>query len=217
MWSNVFEQLLNSPPTELMRKNYRKRASKKGFKLCRLKTQVWFEDKKRTTHIVRSPFLNSNTHLARSASLEAVRAETKTFICKLPTRDRTQNPHIEYFCAIFSPLFTMDLPAIQRKLEEHTKNFLDLVCLTHYPDRSLCVFYNTSLREQSKAHLLGVGPRGYFTAFVKWALVNKASAFTIFPTSPTLDPEPSQPPPTHCTERTPEPTAERELESAAMD
>lgn len=38
-------------------------------------------------------------------------------------------------------------------LEDHTKDFLDLVCLTHYPDRSLCIFYYTSLSERSKACL----------------------------------------------------------------
>lgn len=46
-------------------------------------------------------------------------------------------------------------------------------------------------------------------------------AFTICPTedditSPTLDQEPSQPPPTHCTELTPEPTADGEPEPATM-
>ncbi|KAF4115831.1 hypothetical protein G5714_003320 [Onychostoma macrolepis] len=43
----------------------------------------------------------------------------------------------------------MDLPAVQllcleqmdRSLEDHTRDFLDLACLTHFPDRSLCVFY----------------------------------------------------------------------------
>lgn len=35
-------------------------------------------------------------------------------------------------------------------LKDHTKDFLDLVCLTYYPDH---FFYCTSLSEQSKAHL----------------------------------------------------------------
>ena len=85
MWSNVFEQRKRlksvggaySPPVDLMRKHYGKRASQTGFKLCWLKTQVWFEDEKRTKHNVLSPFLISNTHSQRSAGLAAVRAETK--------------------------------------------------------------------------------------------------------------------------------------------
>ncbi|ROL54251.1 Serine/threonine-protein kinase DCLK1 [Anabarilius grahami] len=80
MWSNVFEQpqkTTYSPPTYLMCKHYEKRTSQTGFKLCRLKTQVWSEDEKCTKHNVISPFLISNMHSLRSAGLAAVRAETK--------------------------------------------------------------------------------------------------------------------------------------------
>ncbi len=42
----------------------------------------------------------------------------------------------------------MDLPAVQllclekqdRSMEDHTKDFLDLASLTHFPDRSLYIF-----------------------------------------------------------------------------
>jgi len=37
-----------------------------GFKLCRLKTQVWFKDEKHTKHNVLSPLLISNKHSQRS-------------------------------------------------------------------------------------------------------------------------------------------------------
>lgn len=32
-------------------------------------------------------------------------------------------------------------------LKDHTMDFLDLVCLTHYPDHSLYAFYHTGLNE----------------------------------------------------------------------
>ncbi|KAF4110611.1 hypothetical protein G5714_007642 [Onychostoma macrolepis] len=40
------------------------------------------------------------------------------------------------------------LEQMDRSLEDHTRDFLDLACLTHFPDRSLGVFYITSLSEQ---------------------------------------------------------------------
>lgn len=72
----------------------------------------------------------------------------------------------------------------------------------------------TSLNERTKARLPGNGPRGTFAAYLEWVLVNNVSAFTICPaeddiTCPNLDPEPSQPPPTHC-------TADRESEPTSM-
>ncbi len=81
----------------------------------------------------------------------------------------------------------MDLPAVQllcleqlgHSLEDHTRDFLDLACLTHFPDRSLCVFYYTSLSERCKARLPANGPKEEFAAFVEWVLVNCGSHFTI--------------------------------------
>lgn len=55
------------------------------------------------------------------------------------------------------------------------------------------------------------GPWEDFAAFVVQVLQNNGSAFI----SPTLDPEPSQTSP-YCTNTTPEPTADGELEQAAM-
>lgn len=54
-------------------------------------------------------------------------------------------------------------------------------------------------------------------AYMEWVLVNNGSAFTICPaeddnTSLTLDPELSQPPPTHRTDLKPESTADGESE-----
>lgn len=104
----------------------------------------------------------------------------------------------------------MDLPAIQllclkkldRSLENHTREFLDLVCLTHYSDCS-----------QSKARLPVNGPSEDFAAYVVWVLVISGSEFTIDPeediTSPTPDSEPSQTPP-RCVDMTPEPIADGE-------
>ncbi|XDV40107.1 hypothetical protein PO909_009248 [Leuciscus waleckii] len=107
----------------------------------------------------------------------------------------------------------MDLPAIQllclekldRSLEDHTREFLDLVCLTHYSD---C----------SKARLPANGPSEDFAAYVVWVLVNSGLEFTIDPeediSSPTLDSEPSQ---TRCVDMTPELIADGESAPAAME
>ncbi|KAF4105376.1 hypothetical protein G5714_013038 [Onychostoma macrolepis] len=40
------------------------------------------------------------------------------------------------------------LEQMDRSLEDHTRDFFDLACLTHFPDRSLCVFYISSLSER---------------------------------------------------------------------
>lgn len=116
-------------------------------------------------------------------------------------------PQQKCIFAVFFPFF-MDLPAVQRlyleqkerSLEDNTQDLKDLVCLTHYPDRSLCVFYHTSLSEQSKTCLGHAqdmsSPREDLATFVEWVLVNNRSAFTIGPAEPTSltppDPEPSQ-------------------------
>lgn len=50
----------------------------------------------------------------------------------------------------------MDIPSVHLLLlvqgdwsfGDHMRKFLDLVCITHYPDRSLCVFFNTSLNKR---------------------------------------------------------------------
>lgn len=78
------------------------------------------------------------------------------FVITTAQPDKTQNV-IFYF-------FTMDIPAVrleqkEQNLEDHTRVFLDLACLTHYPDRLLCVFYCTSLSKRSKARLSADGPR----------------------------------------------------------
>jgi len=76
MWSNVFEQPQNtafSPSTDLMRKHYGKCTSQKGFRLCQLETQIWFEDEK----------LNKHNVLSHSWFLVAIRGQNKSccFLC----------------------------------------------------------------------------------------------------------------------------------------
>lgn len=88
----------------------------------------------------------------------------------------------------------MDIPAVQFLRLEHTRYFLDMACLTHYSDHLLCVFYNTSLDEWSKAPL----PVASFAEYVEWVLVQCDSLFTVCLTaedaaSPTLDSQPSRP------------------------
>ncbi|ROJ62551.1 hypothetical protein DPX16_21537 [Anabarilius grahami] len=111
-----------------------------------------------------------------------------------------------------------------RSLESHTRDFLELACLTHFPNCSLCVFYISSLSKRSRARLPGSGPRKDFAAFVEWVLVSNNSPFTVSPaeddfaTSPTPLAEASQPPPTNvATEMFHVPTADRGGEPAAMD
>ncbi len=118
----------------------------------------------------------------------------------------------------------MGEPAVQllcleqqdRPLEDHTRDFIDLACLTHFPDRSLCVFYITSLSEWCKARLPADGPKENFAACVEWVLENNGLFFSEDNSSPTPDPEPSQPSPSRCTECSPEPTAAAEPEPAAI-
>lgn len=80
---------------------------------------------------------------------------------------------------------------------DHTRDFLDLACLTHYPDHPLCVFYNTSFNEWLKVHLPIEGSRESFAQYVEWVLVQCDSLLTACPNEediacPTPDPEPSQ-------------------------
>lgn len=56
-----------------------------------------------------------------------------------------------------------------------------------------------------EARFPGDGPQGTFAEIEEWVLMNCGSSYTICPaeeavTIPTPDPEPIQPPPTHCTE-----------------
>ncbi|ROK87094.1 hypothetical protein DPX16_10234 [Anabarilius grahami] len=128
----------------------------------------------------------------------------------------------------------MDFPAVallcleQRdcSLESHTRDFLELVCLTHYPDSLLCVFYISGLSEQSRARLPGSGPCEDFAELVKWVLVNNMSSFTVCSaedelTSPAPTPAPPEtslpPPVSEPTEMLHEPTADRGGMPATMD
>lgn len=114
-------------------------------------------------------------------------------------------------------MFYLCLEQKEQNLEDLTKDFLDLACLTAYPDHSLCVFYFTSLGERFKVRLLSVGLWGDFDNYV----VNNGSPLIICParkdiTRPSPDPRPSQPPLTHCIERMPEPISGTGPEPAAM-
>lgn len=73
-----------------------------------------------------------------------------------------QNPKNKINTAIF----TMDITAVSFlpldqqdcSLKDHTRDFLNLACLTHYPDHSLYVFYHSGLNERWNAHLPVDGP-----------------------------------------------------------
>ncbi|KAL0149434.1 hypothetical protein M9458_055222 [Cirrhinus mrigala] len=119
----------------------------------------------------------------------------------------------------------MDNPAIllllleqgNRSLVDHTRNFVHLVPLTHYPDSSLCAFYRAGLNIATKALLSGDGPRESFADYIEWVLVSCRSSLTAEDdTSPTQDPEPNQPAPRHA-EFEPEPTADDEPEPRATE
>ncbi|KAI2659045.1 Threonylcarbamoyl-AMP synthase [Labeo rohita] len=119
----------------------------------------------------------------------------------------------------------MDNPAVllllleqgNRSLVDHTRDFVHLVPLTHYPDSSLCTFYRAGLNIATKAQLSGEGPRESFADYIEWVLVSCRSSLTAEDdTSPTQDPEPSQPAPRHA-EFEPEPTADDEPEPRATE
>ncbi len=99
------------------------------------------------------------------------------------------------------------------------QGFLDLACLTRFPD--LCVFYITSLSERCKARLPANGPEEDFATFVEWVLERNGLYFSICPavediSSPTQEPETSQPS-FCCTELLPEPTTDGEPEPATTE
>ncbi|KAI2655859.1 Opioid growth factor receptor [Labeo rohita] len=119
----------------------------------------------------------------------------------------------------------MDNPAVllllleqgNRSLMDHTRDFVHLVPLTHYPDSSLCTFYHAGLNNATKVLLSGEGPRESFADYIEWVLVSCRSSLTAEDdTSPTQDPEPSQPAPRHA-EFEPEPTADDEPEPRATE
>ncbi|KAI2659589.1 Accumulation-associated protein [Labeo rohita] len=119
----------------------------------------------------------------------------------------------------------MDNPAVllllleqgNRSLVDHTRDFVHLVPLTHYPDSSLCTFYRAGLNIATKAQLSGEGPQESFADYMEWVLVSCRPSLTAEDdTSPTQDPEPSQPAPRHA-EFEPEPTADDEPEPRATE
>lgn len=58
-------------------------------------------------------------------------------------------------------------------LENHTQDFLDLVHQTDFPEKSLIVFYRTSLNEPLKSQLFCDDPQGSFADFVENCIVTK--------------------------------------------
>ncbi|KAI2644088.1 Opioid growth factor receptor [Labeo rohita] len=114
----------------------------------------------------------------------------------------------------------MDLPTVllpileqgNRSLEDHTKDFMYLASMIHYPVSSICSFYLTGLNPTTRAQLSGNGPRESLAAYVEWVLVSSRSSWTTEDdTSPTPDPESSQPSPRFA-EHEPEPTVDGEPE-----
>ncbi|KAI2658971.1 Cytosolic carboxypeptidase 1 [Labeo rohita] len=119
----------------------------------------------------------------------------------------------------------MDLPTVllpileqgNRSLEDHTKDFMYLASMTHYPVSSLCSFYLTGLNPTTQAQLSGNGPRESLAAYIEWVLVSNRSLWTVdFDTSPTPDPEPSQPSPRFA-EHEPDPTVDGEPEPSVTE
>ncbi|KAL0147554.1 hypothetical protein M9458_057155, partial [Cirrhinus mrigala] len=73
-----------------------------------------------------------------------------------------------------------------RSLVDHTKDFVYLAPLTHYPDSCLCTFYRAGLNIATKAQ--------FIADYIEWVLVfSRSSLATEDDTSPTQDPEPSLP------------------------
>ncbi len=76
--------------------------------------------------------------------------------------------------------------------------------------------FNVGLNATTRAQLSGEGPQESLATFIEWVLVSYKSPLTvdIADTSPTTDPEPSQPSP-HCVEPKLELTADGEPEPTA--
>lgn len=83
----------------------------------------------------------------------------------------------------------MDLPAVRPfcleqmdcSLGEYTQDFLDLPCLMLYFDKSLSIFYHSSLSKQVMARLPANGPREDFITYVEWVLVLNGLDFIVVP------------------------------------
>ncbi|KAL0183017.1 hypothetical protein M9458_022392 [Cirrhinus mrigala] len=63
-----------------------------------------------------------------------------------------------------------------RSLEDHTRDFVHLVPLMHYPDSCLCTFYRAGLNTTIKAQLSGDGPRESIADYIVWVLVSSRSS-----------------------------------------
>ncbi len=91
------------------------------------------------------------------------------------------------FCFVY-PVQFLCLEQKDRSLEDHTRDFLDLACLTHFLDQSFCVFYVTSLSERCKARLPANGPKEEdFAALVESHFQTRDQPAVI----PLLQPEPT--------------------------
>ncbi|KAI2650572.1 Filamentous hemagglutinin [Labeo rohita] len=140
------------------------------------------------------------------------------------TKARISIYHVCYM--LFFPfMYVMDLPTVllpileqgNRSLEDHTKDFMYLASMTHYPVSSIYSFYLTGLNPTTRAQLSGKGPRESLAAYVEWVLVSSRSSWTTEDnTSPTPDPESNQPSPRFM-EHEPEPTVDGEPEPSVRE
>lgn len=94
-------------------------------------------------------------------------------------------------------------------LKDHTQVFVEITNITHYPGHVPVYLLQGKPQLLNMLSCLGMVPGGILPKFVEWVLVSCNLTFTIGPveegfTSPTLDPEPSQPSP-HCVECQPKP------------
>ncbi|XP_067310697.1 uncharacterized protein [Pseudorasbora parva] len=103
------------------------------------------------------------------------------------------------------------------RLEAHTRDFLQLACLSCFPDRSLSFFYYAGLSDRSKARAPAGSPKEDFAAFVVWVLVPNNSPFTIGPAEEDSGTSTTPPPPTTGMKEVPEPTADRGDPPAAIN
>ncbi len=118
----------------------------------------------------------------------------------------------------------MDFPAVQllcleqkdHSLEDHTRDFLDLACLTHFLDRSLCFFFTSPAWASSVRHACQrtvpkrkISPLSWSGC---WRTIDlhslSAPQRRIYP-APLPNHRPVQPS-SRCTELLPEPTADGE-------
>ncbi len=99
---------------------------------------------------------------------------------KKKKKEAVSSPRVLFSVLKVFPFYVIDDPAVlillleqgDHSLEDHTKDFVFLANLTHYPDNCLCSFYQAGLAAATRAQLSGDSSRDSLAAFIDWVLVS---------------------------------------------